>query len=92
MSTDAQTLLKYANLQMAAEAIDLRAGISGNLYINALTKGNNRSSKFTDVQAAQFASEWSVVDHTEKFRVTQRNLGSDLALRHFSIKSTRLSL
>lgn len=63
MSTDAKTLLKFANLQMAAEAVDLSAGITGNDYTAALVKGNNSSSKFTDVQAAEFAANWEVVEH-----------------------------
>jgi Ca2+-binding RTX toxin-like protein len=53
------TLLTYANLQMAAEALlddpepfDIQ-----------LTSGNNRSSKFTQTQATQFTNEWQVVAH-----------------------------
>ncbi|WP_140637418.1 hypothetical protein [Methylibium rhizosphaerae] len=55
------TYLTYAQLQMAAEA---RLDLFGNqLNVAALTFGNNRSSRFSDVQAEQFAHEWKVVAH-----------------------------
>jgi Ca2+-binding RTX toxin-like protein len=64
MNTDVKNLLKYANLQTAAEArLDLFNYSSPSGLEDALKYGNNRSSKFTDVLAAQFTSEWSVVDH-----------------------------
>ncbi len=57
--TSPTTVLKYANLQMAAEArLDLFPDLK-----SALTYGNNRSSKFTDKQAAQFTADWKVVAH-----------------------------
>ncbi|MBL0209272.1 MAG: hypothetical protein IPP84_15455 [Propionivibrio sp.] len=55
MSTnEISTYLKYANLQMAAEAflVDPDTGLerfSGDLLINALKKGNEHASKFTEV-------------------------------------------
>ena len=59
--------LKYANLQMAAEAFirDEKTGElarSGSLLIAALIRGNNHSSKFTKIQAEAFAEQWEVVD------------------------------
>jgi hypothetical protein len=49
---------------MASEALLDRFAYTTLTGLEAALKfGNNRSSKFTDVQAAQFASEWSVVDH-----------------------------
>ena len=64
MSTpNASVLLTYANLQMASETI-YPIGFSSGLIDKAwLEAGNNRSSKFTPVQAQAFASEWRVVDH-----------------------------
>jgi hypothetical protein len=59
MTTDTKTLLKFANVQMAAEALLDRPGD----FTGQLVYGNNRSSKFTDAQAAEFASLWEVVDH-----------------------------
>ncbi len=54
-------LLTYANLQMAAEArLDL---FNNQVSVAALTTGNNRASKFTPTQAAQFVTEWEVVAH-----------------------------
>ncbi|MBI3093243.1 MAG: hypothetical protein HYY97_00050 [Rhodocyclales bacterium] len=59
--------LKYANLQMAAEAFlkDELTGeerYSGGNLITALTAGNKRSLKFTRLQAEAFAAQWTVVD------------------------------
>ena len=60
-------LLKYADLQMAAEAF-LRVNKVGDLIpggtdlANALIDGNDRASKFTSVQAENFAKHWEVVD------------------------------
>ena len=60
-------LLRYADLQMAAEAF-LRDKVSGALIssgtglITALTDGNKRASKFTQIQAEEFAKHWIVVD------------------------------
>ena len=62
MSTDIATYLKYANLQMAAEATDLAPGMAGLELERSLVRGNNRASKFTDVGAAEFAQLWEVVN------------------------------
>ena len=56
-------LLKYADLQMAAEAflVDPLTGTPKDLK-QALIDGNNRSSVFTATQAKAFADRWRVVD------------------------------
>ena len=65
--------LKYANLQMAAEALfthDARQGIQeprkieqGPLGLSNLTFGNGHASVFTPTSAAQFTPGWTVVQH-----------------------------
>jgi pimeloyl-ACP methyl ester carboxylesterase len=58
-------LLKYADLQMAAEAflVDTQSKpLTGDLYIQSLIDGNGHSSKFTDPQATNFAEHWIVLD------------------------------
>lgn len=62
MTNAAQTYLKYANLQMAAEAF-LADGKIGNDLKNALEVGNKHSSVFPSTLATEFASEWEVVKH-----------------------------
>ncbi len=59
MTNVATTYLKYANVQMAAEAL-LADPIP---YLTQLTNGNNRSSKFTDVLAEQFKNDWEGAAH-----------------------------
>jgi poly(3-hydroxybutyrate) depolymerase len=59
--------LKYANLQMAAEAFlkdpDTDAEYySGTVLIDALTTGNKHASKFTTSEAEKFEKEWVVLD------------------------------
>lgn len=69
-------MLKYANLQMAAEALysfdtkkrDPASLTPGDHYFGAiqsnwLTDGNEHASRFTQTEATKFASEWTVVDH-----------------------------
>ena len=58
--------LKFANLQIAAEAFlltdeDHPKPKSGSDLIAALVDGNNRSLKFTQTQAEAFSDEWEVV-------------------------------
>ena len=62
--------LKYANLQMAAEAF-IRDPVtyvlsgSGTDLIDALKSGNNHASRFTETQAEAFADPvtgWTVLD------------------------------
>jgi len=60
------TYLKYANLQMAAEAFlcdDNGKIFTDDLFIKALVAGNNHASKFPDALATEFASQWEVVAH-----------------------------
>jgi len=57
--------LKYANLQMAAEAFlvdSQEKPLTGQFYIDALIDGNKRSLVFTETQATAFAAQWEVVD------------------------------
>jgi hypothetical protein len=55
--------LKYANLQMAAEAflVDENGKLKTNLQ-QALTTGNNHASRFTETQATDFVKYWKVLD------------------------------
>jgi hypothetical protein len=58
-------LLKYADLQMAAEAFLVNSQgtpLTGDLYLQALIDGNNHASKFTVTQAKDFADHWIVLD------------------------------
>jgi hypothetical protein len=61
MTTEATRYLKYANVQMASEALWDRPDQEG--VIGQLKFGNNRTSKFTGTQAEAFSREWSVVEH-----------------------------
>ena len=68
MSTNnLSTWLKYANLQMAAEAFLIddqgRQLFSGPLLEAALIKGNKHASKFTETQAKDFATRYKVIAH-----------------------------
>ena len=60
-------LLKYADLQMAAEAfltvlpIDGSALKSGQELLDALISGNGHASKFTETQAKNFLAHWTLV-------------------------------
>jgi hypothetical protein len=61
--------LKYANLQMAAEAflvtekgtLTITNGTLKTDIRQALINGNNHSSKFTDTEATKFVADWKVV-------------------------------
>jgi len=55
--------LKYAQLQMAAEARSLRSGMLQPQRQAALEEGNARASRFTPTQAAEFARKYEVVAH-----------------------------
>ena len=79
MSNDipnAATLLEFANLQVAAEALyvldkdkikDIPLGstnhIKAEIKPELLQFGNNRTSKFTATQAEEFAQKWEIVSH-----------------------------
>ena len=69
-------MLKYADLQMAAEALysfntkklDPASLIPGDHYAGpidpaVLTTGNEHASRFTQTQADEFVTQWKVVDH-----------------------------
>ncbi|WP_138856406.1 hypothetical protein [Inhella inkyongensis] len=56
-------LLKYADLQMAAEAFLLGDGgtpYAGTKLIEALKRGNDHASRFTQAQAEHFERHWAV--------------------------------
>lgn len=63
MNTDISTLLKYANLQMAAEALYGLKGqapgatFAGDISPAFLTEGNERASRFPSALAASFLAE-----------------------------------
>ena len=58
-TNQSSTQLTYSLLQLAAEAfLDDPEG-----FATMLTTGNNRSSRFGDAQAEQFAREWKVAAH-----------------------------
>ena len=69
MANDIATYLKYANVQMAAEAlfgitlVDAAGTTRTSMSEASLIRGNDRSSKFTTTQAAEFADDWTVVEH-----------------------------
>jgi hypothetical protein len=69
MANEIATYLKYANLQMAAEALyGLQGATPGATYLgpiseSILTVGNNHTSKFTATQAEEFAKLWEVAEH-----------------------------
>jgi hypothetical protein len=65
MADEIQAYLKYANVQIAAEALlDLFPVSTVPGLKDALAFGNNHSSKFTAAQADQFIADgWTVVDH-----------------------------
>lgn len=68
MTTEIATYLKYANLQIAAEAFLLPKtsdpGTEDSPVLTALmlTDGNEHSSKFTQTQAEEFVQDWTVVE------------------------------
>jgi hypothetical protein len=55
MENQIATYLKFANLQIAAEADTLTTGMSSSALKDALIRGNTRSSKFTATQAKDFS-------------------------------------
>ncbi len=73
---NAQTLLEFANLQVASEAFlsskvptekkppGFRTGkINLTKELNLLTVGNEHATKFTETMAKDFGDKWDVVDH-----------------------------
>jgi hypothetical protein len=71
MTTQASNLLKFANVQLAAESLfgilptDAPGKVFDSISMDegSLKRGNTRSSRFTDVQATEFAQLWEVVEH-----------------------------
>jgi len=69
MPNEITAYLKYAGLQLAAEAfIAPKNSAPGNtefrlLDEDLLVNGNGRSSKFTETQAQEFVRDWTVVEH-----------------------------
>ena len=69
MSNEITTYLKYAHLQIAAEALyDLKESPPETRFENAilermLTTGNDRTSRFTTTDAEWFTKTWTVVEH-----------------------------
>jgi hypothetical protein len=57
--------LKFASLQMAAEATFLRAGMSATDMAEALERGNDHASRFVPSAAAEFAAQWEVLDERD---------------------------
>ena len=81
-------LLKYADLQMAAEAFLENPADPTNVLKDersltaALVSGNNHASKFTEIQAKQFLLEWEVV-------AQQPNTGTGFSGTLFRNRETR---
>jgi pimeloyl-ACP methyl ester carboxylesterase len=69
MANDATNYLKFANVQLAAEALyglqteTPGSSFSGDIPVEFLTIGNDHSSKFTSAQAAEFVLDWEVAEH-----------------------------
>jgi hypothetical protein len=69
MANQITNYLKYANVQMAAEALyglkTASAGqtFSGSIDAAMLVNGNERASRFTTIQADEFSKDWTVVEH-----------------------------
>lgn len=71
MTTEITTYLKYANLQIAAEAFvagktsdpkTLRENVTGELLESVLLSGNDHTSRFTSTDAEWFSQDWMVVE------------------------------
>ena len=62
---NAATLLEFANLQVAAEALYNKENLTEFKIddLEYLINGNNRTSKFTATQAEEFAQKWEIVSH-----------------------------
>ena len=62
---NAATLLEFANLQVAAEALYTRENLTEFKIddLEYLKDGNKHTSKFTATQAEEFAQKWEIVSH-----------------------------
>src|SRR5438477_5704792 len=68
IANDFANYLKYANLQMAAEALLLGKNgqaLSGDQLVDALKQGNTHASKFPTLLAQQFADSYTIVAQCE---------------------------
>ncbi len=69
MTTNIEIFLKYANVQLAGEALyGLETAAPGTTFFEdvlpaLLTTGNSRSSRFTTELAQQFVGQWTIVEH-----------------------------
>ncbi len=72
MASEAAEYLKYATVQMAAEALfNLQVAAAGSIFSGSLEgnalailrSGNDRSIRFTDAEAEEFSKDWTVVEH-----------------------------
>ena len=69
MSSEITTYLKYAHVQIAAEALykledkSPKTAFAGPITSDVLTTGNDRTSKFTETDAEWFTKTWTVVEH-----------------------------
>ena len=65
MTTNIATYLKFANLQLASEALLDRVSDLNNaqLLADGLKFGNNHSSRFSTADAKDFSDNWTVVSH-----------------------------
>lgn len=58
MTNAVETYLKYANVQMASEAVDLSRGMTGPELETTLINGNTRTNRFPDALAKSFSEEY----------------------------------
>ena len=71
--------LKFANLQMAAEAYwNARTAPIPLTPVEVLTAGNGRASRFTTAAAEQFAADWEVVAHKDNAPSITGGSGTDV--------------
>ena len=99
---NAATLLEFASLQVAAEALYGKQDVMPNwekktnlfnenlISPKLLIDGNNRTSKFTDTQAKEFAQKWEIVSHIANtgtgfsgtlFRATEKAASTETGIK-----------
>jgi len=112
---NAATLLEFASLQVAAEALygkqdampnwEKKTNLFNENLISPklLIDGNNRTSKFTDTQAKEFAQKWEIVSHIANtgtgfsgtlFRATEKAASTETGIKEgdlvISFRSTEM--
>ena len=112
---NAATLLEFASLQVAAEALYGKQDVMPNwekktnlfnenlISPKLLIDGNNRTSKFTDTQAKEFAQKWEIVSHIANtgtgfsgtlFRATEKAASTETGIKEgdlvISFRSTEM--